>query len=194
MCLPDLLAKTKRVLSRRSVSANVRTESGSIVSSRKVLFPSLASGKCKILLAARLEWPIVTKTTSSKPAGSIIAARVTTRAIKGPSCWGKSSQRKLLFKNSAWNSSAGQRERSLAHNLGRALVSKRSCNSRRKARCRSPGNIACVGSSKESPGNSANHDTTLVILTSPIFRLFTINGDTGRDAKSEDRFGNTARN
>ena len=92
MGLPDLLAKTKRVVPKSSIPSKARTESGSMVSSRKVLFPRLAAGERKMLSAARLETPMVTKTTSSKPAGSTFAARATTRASNGPNCSGKSSQ------------------------------------------------------------------------------------------------------
>jgi hypothetical protein len=47
MGLPDLLAKTKRVVSKCSISSKARTESGSMVSSRKVLFPSLQQAGAK---------------------------------------------------------------------------------------------------------------------------------------------------
>jgi len=67
MGLPDLLAKTKRVVSKCSISSKARRESGSMVSSRKVLFPSFAAGRRKTLSAARPETPMMTKTTSSKP-------------------------------------------------------------------------------------------------------------------------------
>jgi hypothetical protein len=39
---------------------------------------------------------MVTKTTRSKPAGAIFAARVSTRASNGPNCPGRSSQPRLL--------------------------------------------------------------------------------------------------
>jgi hypothetical protein len=65
-------------------------------------FSELAAGRRKTLSAARLETPMMTKTTSSKPAGSIFAARETTRASNGPNSPGRSSQPRLLSMDFAW--------------------------------------------------------------------------------------------
>jgi hypothetical protein len=165
MYLPDWLAKTKRVLSRRSFSSSARTESGSMLARRKVLFPSLALGKDRMLWAARLESPMTTKTTSSKPAGSMLATRATTWASNGPNCPGKSSQPRLLFTDCHWYCSTGHRKVSLAHSRASALLAKRLLNSRRQALFRRPGNIAWVGSVKLSPENPASRYSTLVVST-----------------------------
>jgi hypothetical protein len=104
VCLDEfagLVGKTKRVVSKSSNSSKARRESGSMVSSRKGLFPRLAAGRRKMLSSPSLETPMVTKTTRSKPAGAIFAARVTTRASNGPNCPGRSSQPRLLSMDSA---------------------------------------------------------------------------------------------
>src|SRR6267143_985539 len=104
---------------------------GDKMTRRMILVPSFAAGKRKMLSAARLESPMVTKTTSSKPAGSIFKARAATRTSNGPNCSDKSSQRRLLFRDSVWYCSAGDREASLAQSRASALLAEGFWNSHR---------------------------------------------------------------